>query len=172
MFPPAVDSLPIIPFSIRAFHFLNTCFFNPRISFPTEYSQFNRTFPFSICFLRCNTESDACLWKKRRSPTCFFQKWVYSIRQFFCGAVAQLARAIRSHRIGRGFNSHLLHHRLSARPLGRVFFALFILLLNPLCSRGLRKQSRDCTNCICPLIYAPKSPKTARFFLRFLRFSR
>ena len=26
------------------------------------------------------------------------------------GAVAQLARAIRSHRIGRGFDSHLLHH--------------------------------------------------------------
>ena len=26
------------------------------------------------------------------------------------GAVAQLARAIRSHRIGRGFDSLLLHH--------------------------------------------------------------
>ena len=26
------------------------------------------------------------------------------------GAVAQLARAIRSHRIGHGFDSHQLHH--------------------------------------------------------------
>ena len=32
---------------------------------------------------------------------------VLTIKQ---GAVAQLARAIRSHRIGRGFDSHLLHH--------------------------------------------------------------
>ena len=110
--------------------------------------------------------------EKKQFRACFFPGEWYIIGYHFCGAVAQLARAIRSHRIGRGFNSHLLHHRLSARPLGRVFFALFILLLNPLCSRGLRKQSRDCTNCICPLIYAPKSPKTARFFLRFLRFSR
>ena len=43
------------------------------------------------------------------NSVCFFLKREYFI-ETKQGAVAQLARAIRSHRIGRGFDSHLLHH--------------------------------------------------------------
>ena len=53
-------------------------------------------------------------FEKKRFLACFFPGKGYIIGYHFCGAVAQLARAIRSHRIGRGFNSHLLHHFLSS----------------------------------------------------------
>ena len=35
------------------------------------------------------------------------------------GAVAQLARAIRSYRIGRGFDSHLLHQMICLGYFGQ-----------------------------------------------------
>ena len=41
------------------------------------------------------------------------------------GAVAQLARAIRSHRIGHGFDSHQLHQASQRQPnfFGCLFYA-------------------------------------------------
>ena len=48
---------------------------------------------------------------------CFFGFWSYSKALSKNGAVAQLARAIRSHRIGHGFDSHQLHHFWSSKPL-------------------------------------------------------
>lgn len=47
---------------------------------------------------------------------CFFGFWSYSKALSKNGAVAQLARAIRSHRIGQGFNSPQLHHFLRSKP--------------------------------------------------------
>ena len=62
------------------------------------------------------------------------------------GAVAQLARAIRSHRIGRGFDSHLLHQNfLIAKDLQIKSLAIFFLY--PLQLQALAAfagQSRDC----------------------------
>ena len=44
------------------------------------------------------------------------------------GAVAQLARAIRSHRIGHGFDSHQLHQNLLiAKDLQIKSLAIFFL---------------------------------------------
>lgn len=57
--------------------------------------------------------------EKNEYPLAFFIAKVYSNESSFCGAVAQLARAIRSHRIGRGFNSHLLHHLIRTGYFGQ-----------------------------------------------------
>ncbi len=44
------------------------------------------------------------------------------------GAVAQLARATRSHRVGRGFDSHQLHQNfLIAKDLQIKSLAIFFL---------------------------------------------
>ena len=62
------------------------------------------------------------------------------------GAVAQLARAIRSHRIGREFESLLLHQNLLiAKDLQIKSLAIFFLY--PLQLQALAAfagQSRDC----------------------------
>ena len=48
------------------------------------------------------------------------------------GAVAQLARAIRSHRIGHGFDSHQLHHFAKHKPLvTRELSVVFLCCLPP-----------------------------------------
>ena len=45
------------------------------------------------------------------------------------GAVAQLARATRSHRVGRGFDSHQLHHKKFSRSSSGFYF--FMVEMKP-----------------------------------------
>ena len=61
-------------------------------------------------FSRTGMKTWGHFFEKNGNALDFFPFRGILIDTIFCGAVAQLARAIRSHRIGRGFNSHLLHH--------------------------------------------------------------
>ena len=74
----------------------------------TSFSRiFTHFTPAQMPFFRRNTD----FFNFSRFLICIFPRWLYikDITKTY-GVVAQLARAIRSHRIGRGFDSHLLHH--------------------------------------------------------------
>ena len=56
------------------------------------------------------------------------------------GAVAQLARATRSHRVGRGFDSHQLHHKKFSRSSSGFYF--FMVEMKPSGFRFMHRQVR------------------------------
>ena len=99
--PPSLCLNHLFIFSLPVEH-LHLIFPTPAEPFPQDRV---RVWVFA-CFIPKKWRA----WRKKRISPWLFLIQVYIIRYVFRGAVAQLARAIRSHRIGRGFNSHLLHH--------------------------------------------------------------
>ena len=92
---------------------------------------------------------------------CFFGFWSYSKTLSKNGAVAQLARAIRSHRIGHGFDSHQLHHFWSSKPLrtSKLQIRAVFSCLGDACSGALLLHSevfgsiwRNCVDLIYSIV--------------------
>ena len=82
------------------------------------------------------------------------------------GAVAQLARAIRSHRIGHGFDSHQLHHLENLRNQEVKAWFRFSLSFTPAQSITCTKQrtpGMENSLILCPLF----SPFLGHFSLSF-----